>query len=924
VLREFGTKVHDLLPFAAPAQTGGLVVPLTVLHGDATIAMGVAYRDDFCAHVRLDGDCPARPDEVAISDSAAQQLGTRVGGRISLRASTSAEPIAMTIVARYAPDDPTGTYWSNSLYTGEGAALAPVFTPIETFRARELWEPTVSLDVPVPEALIRGDGGVDLADELGEADVRMNAAELLLVDPIDVLLGVIARDRSEIRVGVLVAMIQILVLAWFAIGLAGRYTGRDRRGDAALLKLRGSSWAGMLRLAWGQHLVPLLAGAIIGLPLGWLLARWQAGPVTSGVGAALALSGAAVAAVLAGGLFVLAVVEGVVLRQPVAALLRLAGGRRGDWRSGVVDLLLLAVAVAAVYQARSTAAGSGLALAAPALVALAVALLMARLLGRVADRGGGAAVRTGHLRLGLTAVQVSRQPGSDRVFALVVVAVGMFTTALGGWHGEQAARDNRSAAELGAARVLTVQVANRTELVDAVRTADPRGTEAMAVVVDRAAVPPVIAADSSRLAAVARWRPEFGPLGALPSDDPGPTPLPAVAGDRLTVRLGHQGTGAAVLNIVLLNETTGAPVKVRFGQLGPGEQTLTAPATGCAAAPGCRLLRWEVTSPPDSLGRVSPPPDGTAVTIRGLSQGKTALLGADELGDITRWRSGTEGAAMDVDAHDGALRIAADANATGQQTVGSSVWAVDTALPLPIVLAGPSLATWDFGEPNLVSLGGAPIPVRVAGTATALPVLGRNGVLVDLEASRRIVGDANPPAEYQVWLASGAGSAVVDRLVKAGLDVTGDESVASRSTQLAEQAPAAVTRFSLICGVVALLLAAAAIGVAGAVDRRIRLTQLTALRVQGLAGRTAVVTAYAGPAVLILAGLIGGLLASAIARPLARITVPAFTDGWAVLAPPTALGWTALLLAGVAALVALGVTGWFSVLPLLLRLRRGR
>jgi hypothetical protein len=252
------------------------------------------------------------------------------------------------------------------------------------------------------------------------------------------------------------------------------------------------------------------------------------------------------------------------------------------------------------------------------------------------------------------------------------------------------------------------------------------------------------------------------------------------------------------------------------------------------------------------------------------------------------------------------------------------VWAVDTALPLPVVLAGPPSATWEFGEPNLVSLGGAPIPVRVAGTAAALPVLGRNGVLVDLEASRRIVGDANPPAQYQVWLAPGAGRAVVDRLVKAGIDVSADQSVASRSAQLAEQAPAAVTRFSLICGVVALLLAAAAIGVAGAVDRRIRLAQLTALRVQGLAGRTAVVTAYAGPAVLIGAGLIGGLLASAIARPLARITVPAFTDGWAVLAPPSALGGMALLLAGIAALVALGLIGWLSVLPLLLRLGRRR
>jgi hypothetical protein len=173
-----------------------------------------------------------------------------------------------------------------------------------------------------------------------------------------------------------------------------------------------------------------------------------------------------------------------------------------------------------------------------------------------------------------------------------------------------------------------------------------------------------------------------------------------------------------------------------------------------------------------------------------------------------------------------------------------------------------------------------------------------------------------------VGRAPGAGRAVVDRLVAAGLQVSGDESVGSRSAQLGEQAPAAVIRFSLVCGVVGLLLAAAAIGVAGAVDRRTRLGQLTALRVQGLAGRTTVATAYAGPAALIGTGLIGGLLAAAVAGPLARIAVPNFTDGWNVLAAPSALGRNPLLLAGLGALVVLGLVGWLSVLPLVRRLRR--
>jgi len=123
--------------------------------------------------------------------------------------------------------------------------------------------------------------------------------------------------------------------------------------------------------------------------------------------------------------------------------------------------------------------------------------------------------------------------------------------------------------------------------------------------------------------------------------------------------------------------------------------------------------------------------------------------------------------------------------------------------------------------------------------------------------------------------------------------------------------------------VIGLLLAAAAVTVAGAVDRRTRLGELSALRVQGLSRRTAVTAGWAGTAALILAGLLGGIGAAALAQPLARVAVPAFTDGWAVLPPPGPLGAVVLGLAGLLALAVLGLAGWLSVLPLLRRLREG-
>jgi putative ABC transport system permease protein len=920
---QFVSRVRSLLPLPASQPVNGLMISMSIIRGTQTDSLPLAYRDGFCSHVQLQGPCPAKPSEVSMSAAAAQRLGLRAGDSVIERASLGAPEINLRIVSTYTPVDPGGTYWSNHLYHVQ-SGFDPIFTPLDTFALGSLADPTITYDVQVPEGLLRGDGNYDLSQVLQLADAQLGQQQLRLVDNTGQLVTTVRHDRSTVRTSVAISLVQVLVLAWFAIGLAGRYTGRDRRGDTALLKLRGTTSSGMLRLAWGQHLVPLAVGAVAGIPLGYLIARVLAGPVPNPVDrhSALVLSLAAAGAVLVGGLLVLALVEAVAQRLPVAQLLRQVAPTRGDWKSGLIDLLLLAVAVSAIYQARTGDAASGLALAAPALVSLAVALLLARLLVRVADRGGGAAVRAGRLRLGLTAVQVSRRPGADRVFALVVVTVALFTTAVGGWLADREYRAVRSAAELGAQRVLTVEAANRTVLEQAVRRADPQGRQAMAVVADTTSLPSVLAVDTSRLAAVARWRPEYGSVSALQAamaDDPGPAPLPAVTGNRLTVRVKHDGAAPAVLSLVLQNEGTGVAADVSFGRLGSGEQSLSAPLTGCTEAPGCRILRWEVTAPPDRQGRILAAPFPTTVTVTELTQQnpEATILDGAHLADIDRWRAGTQPTAMDIDASHGALRMAIEEGSPADDRV----WAIGNGLPLPVVLAGSAPDDWQFTEPGLESLGADFAPVRVVGATGALPVVGSSGVLIDLDASRRLVGDASVGGTFQVWLAPDAGPAVIDALKRNGLSVVDDETIAARTETLSRQGPSAGSRFALLSGSIALLLAAAAIALAGAVDRRTRLAELSALRLQGFPSRAARVASWAGTAGLILTGLIGGLFAAVLAHPLVDTAVPPFTDGWNVLPPPSPLGALAVGLAGAIALVVLGLTGWLSVLSLLRSLR---
>jgi hypothetical protein len=75
------------------------------------------------------------------------------------------------------------------------------------------------------------------------------------------------------------------------------------------------------------------------------------------------------------------------------------------------------------------------------------------------------------------------------------------------------ARNDRALVVTGAPRVLYVDQADVRRLLTVTRAVDPAGTWAMAampVAQTNPEAPPVLAVDSTRLAAVSVWRPEFG------------------------------------------------------------------------------------------------------------------------------------------------------------------------------------------------------------------------------------------------------------------------------------------------------------------------------------------------------------------------------------------------------------------------------
>ena len=101
--------------------------------------------------------------------------------------------------------------------------------------------------------------------------------------------------------------------------------------------------------------------------------------------------------------------------------------RRRGWRADMVDLVVVAARrrrrLPGPRRAQHDGEPSVLALLAPGLVGLAVALLVARAAAAGGGPAGAAALRAGRPGAALAALHLARRPGTHRVFAVLAVAV---------------------------------------------------------------------------------------------------------------------------------------------------------------------------------------------------------------------------------------------------------------------------------------------------------------------------------------------------------------------------------------------------------------------------------------------------------------------------------------------------------------------
>ncbi|GAA2702637.1 ABC transporter permease [Actinoplanes palleronii] len=801
----------------------------------------LVQRQDVCAHlVMVTGRCLLGEGDVVLGEQTATRLKLVAGQSVSLSyAVFSKDPDVMEYTADGAPKrffvagvyrvpDPAEAYWGTHGYFApdELAPGEPAFTDQTTFALMEHgdaelgvdgWAGPGALDVDRLPALRAALDrlGATVAD-LG-ADLSVpgtTSAGLRLESQMPALMARIDEGRTTAGRIVPVPAVALIVLACLAILLAVAAGAEVRRPETAVLALRGARRPHRWLLATGESLVAVLAGTVAGALAGqWLVdavvaVRWP------GVGAD-PHPGSFVYAPLAAAAVVLAVLlaQGATMLRPVSELLRRAPAP-GRWAGLTVDILIGALAAAAAVQ---LALGGGdlvgVGATAPALVMLALALLVARALRPLAARSGHRALERGRLGPGLTGLLLSRRPSTGRVFALLVAAVAVSCYLVAA--SDVAARGRQVEAGLGtgADRVLSIRDTGRNQLLAAVRAVDPDGVFAMAAVriTQTPGEPPLLGVDSSRLPAVASW-PGGGAAGpdeivaALHPEAPAPLEAPGRATVTLDVTAAdfEHGKGVSMDAVLTPSDGSGPDVVAPMGVIDPGRHTYTYSAAGCAG--GCRLNALRIAGGNAVLGVHG------VLTVHGWGSG-----------DPAAWRV-TEGGRLSA-APDG-LRI--DVTSLDGLPEGLLVQPADVPWPLPIV------ATGTYVPGSVTGLDYRQVPVTVAGRLPAVPGVGAPAALIDLEYADRVSADGAPTPGAQVWLSAKAPADVLDRLAAQGLEVTADIRAGQTAARLDRQGPAVALGYAGLVAALVAILAAGVLVLTAAAGRDRQVEDLSALRAQGL------------------------------------------------------------------------------------------
>jgi hypothetical protein len=484
------------------------------------------------------------------------------------------------------------------------------------------------------------------------------------------VVGASRAGRTPAAVAAMLAMYGAVALA----EQAARSTAA-RRHDVALARLRGLTGPRLV----GFAAAPLLAVSLVGITTGALAGIWLAGRIAHGWHTSYSLGTrevvVAVALLVGSGVTVTLVSTGA-LRRPLTDAIAVLPRRNGDSIvARFLELLVVAAAVMAVYEAHQRG-HSWVPVVAPALVALAAGQVVTWLLALTPRFGR-------RLGLALTTRRLRRDPDPGSVVRILIAAAVLLAVTLTGGRAAAVWRDDAAHLRAGGPTIVPFTVGGLRAYA-ASHDADPHGRWLMAEV----AVPDLRPGSRRVFVDAARWPAVVGDFFAGTSAggaDARIADLSKQADPILlrsaTTRVRVSGLARSGEGVVVLRYTSDAgypqQVRVRLDRDG----WTAAPLPSCRI--GCALLTV-------NAGGTGP------FRVEQVVVGSTGVLAAA------------------VDHPGGRSTLLLDAN--------DGVTPVQEALTTPGVRLGARVPGLDGTSP----------PVSVVGSVSAIPVLGRYGSLLDL------------------------------------------------------------------------------------------------------------------------------------------------------------------------------------------------
>jgi putative ABC transport system permease protein len=937
-------------PAVAVISMGAVETQLSPASGP--VELEVAWREGQCGKLPfVEGRCPVGIDEVTLPVDDANKAGIAIGDELN----DIVPRRTLRVTGLYKVPDASDSHWFGRSYF-QRLAPRPTRNGVTPPKI-----PAAFVSQPTADQFDSYNAGADRALRLGTVD---RSSEELLLQAVQTTQGALAEEQlagveaagwtldtrlpailREVRAeqdrldrGGLIIGTQVMVIAWYVVYLLVASGTEQRQGEIALSKLRGHGLPVTLLFAAGQPALVLLLATPLGVALGVGVAS-LVGPALLPAGLQIELdlrTLLAVAVVVTGGIIASALALLHVVRDPVAdQLRRMLPVRRGR-APVVVGAVICALALAGAYELRAlgTAATdrSALALLAPVLVALSIALVGAQLFLFGARGWTRLTLRPRRLAGFLSSRQVARRNGSARLVVLLVTTLGLAIFAINSWQLGAEHRQSIARFEVAAPVRYEVQGLSLRELLPAVREADPSGRHAMAAALIEARrsdhLGRRVAVDSDRLAAVAEWDPAWSDTDLATIADrlrvEAPPPV-TFTGRRLeiAVRADRLTTEAPLRLQAQLSTKRGKMVTAFFGRYQPGRATYRTNVPECTG--GCRLDqlyldRW-----------LTPTHIRGALTIASVSSDDEVDAG---LGTPGRWRpaltmegSSEQGPAVSLEPRGGSgLRLSIDTK-TATQRVAIAPRDVPAVVPVvstgsPEVAANAAATAARAYEDRPVDtralffangFDGQTRPLERVGHDELIPRLGRSGILLDLDYAVRDVVHPVEDVRLEVWMSGDrtATAGVAEALRQRGAVLEEPRTIADRRAELDTSDEALTMNLYLLAAVAGLVLAAAGATVLVIGQARRQKYEVAAAHAVGV-DRKVLRRAAAGET---MAGLVPAVVLALAAASLA---------GWLVLqslplsrsadlGPPT-LEWTWEVLVGVCgtAAVALAAIAWLS------------